>query len=182
MLPVVHWRGQRVAEAPIQPSYYIPASLLVNNLAGVAMSATMHGPRGSGVRRRLAQQTPTALVQLMMLLVVTCFLLLPFGGASEPGPPLAHNQEFVGSDRRLDLGPYFFNPSVVEFEGQHLTTARTAYMKAIAGRWWWFNAGHICKGSDANFTSVKWLPWGLPPGAGESRIIPNDMCWNTVLT
>lgn len=45
----------------------------------------------------------------------------------------------------------------------YYSTARTAFMRAISGRWWWYNSGHICKATTANFTHpvcARLDPWG----------------------
>ena len=51
---------------------------------------------------------------------------------------------------------------VVHYEGQYYATARTAYMKVVNSRWWWFNGGYLCRSKDANFSSpscTKFDPW-----------------------
>lgn len=51
---------------------------------------------------------------------------------------------------------------VVEYNGTYFATARTAYMKTIAGRWWWLNAAYICSSRHRSFTSphcIRFDPW-----------------------
>ena len=65
-------------------------------------------------------------------------------------------------DIQLDLGPYFFNPSIVKHHGVYLSTARTAHMKRIDRTNWWFNEGYICMSTASDFKSVscrKFDPW-----------------------
>jgi hypothetical protein len=66
------------------------------------------------------------------------------------------------SDVLLDLGPYFFNPSIVRHRGVYLSTARTAHMKRIDRTNWWFNEAYICMSTSSTFKSVscrKFDPW-----------------------
>jgi len=65
-------------------------------------------------------------------------------------------------DVQLQLGPYFFNPSIVKHRGVYLSTARTAHMKRIERTNWWFNDAYICMSTEADFGSVscrKFDPW-----------------------
>jgi hypothetical protein len=65
-------------------------------------------------------------------------------------------------DVKLELGPYFFNPSIVRHQGVYLSTARTAHMKRIDRTNWWFNEGYICMSVTPDFRSVscrKFDPW-----------------------
>ncbi len=65
-------------------------------------------------------------------------------------------------DVKLELGPYFFNPSIVQHRGVYLATARTAHMKRIDKTNWWFNEGYICMSTTSDFKSVscrKFDPW-----------------------
>jgi hypothetical protein len=67
------------------------------------------------------------------------------------------------SDVRLELGPYFFNPSVVRHaKGVYLATARTAHMKRVDRTNWWFNEAYVCTSARADFAAVscrKFDPW-----------------------
>jgi hypothetical protein len=66
------------------------------------------------------------------------------------------------TDVLLNLGPYFFNPSIVRHRGVYLSTARTAHMKRIDRTNWWFNEGYVCMSTTADFKTVscrKFDPW-----------------------
>ncbi|WIA21773.1 hypothetical protein OEZ85_000932 [Tetradesmus obliquus] len=76
--------------------------------------------------------------------------------------PAAELQGGSPSDVLLDLGPYFFNPSIVRHRGVYLSTARTAHMKRIDRTNWWFNEAYICMSTSSTFKSVscrKFDPW-----------------------
>jgi hypothetical protein len=89
---------------------------------------------------------------LLALLVLTSLLPSPDdGGAGQPP-----------RDVLLNLGPYFFNPSIVRHRGVYLSTARTAHMKRIDRTNWWFNEGFICMSTSADFKTAscrKFDPW-----------------------
>lgn len=77
-----------------------------------------------------------------------------------------NNQKLNGphqSDVRLELGPYFFNPSVVRHpKGVYLATARTAHMKREGKTNWWFNEAYVCTSARPDFAAVscrKFDPW-----------------------
>lgn len=76
--------------------------------------------------------------------------------------PAAELQPAQPTDVLLDLGPYFFNPSIVRHRGVYLSTARTAHMKRIDRTNWWFNEAYICMSTTSQFKSVscrKFDPW-----------------------
>lgn len=80
-------------------------------------------------------------------------------GSLVPAAELQHPQP---TDVLLDLGPYFFNPSIVRHRGVYLSTARTAHMKRIDRTNWWFNEAYICMSTTSQFKSVscrKFDPW-----------------------
>jgi hypothetical protein len=93
---------------------------------------------------------------LLLLLLCALLPLSPGGGGGDGGssaPP---------SDVLLNLGPYFFNPSIVRHRGVYLSTARTAHMKRIDRTNWWFNEGYVCMSTTADFKTVscrKFDPW-----------------------
>ncbi|GBF90502.1 hypothetical protein Rsub_03498 [Raphidocelis subcapitata] len=106
--------------------------------------------RHAAARRRRAPpaRRPLAAAALLALLLQ---LLPPPGGAwgaaaAGTGPLL---------DSRLHMGiPFLFNPSVVALPGGgYMAGARTAWMKGVAGRWWWMNAAYLCRDDDVNFSS-----------------------------
>lgn len=73
--------------------------------------------------------------------------------------PAAHG---LGTDIKLELGEYFFNPSVVEHNGIYMATARTAHMKRVHATTWWFNQAYICASTRIDFREVTCLrfdPW-----------------------
>lgn len=57
----------------------------------------------------------------------------------------------VGRDMKLDLGQYYFNPSVVEHKNLYFSTARTAYMKRLNKTNWWFNEAFLCVSTTMEF-------------------------------
>eukprot|EP00879_Flechtneria_rotunda_P018038 GHRR01018907.1.p2 GENE.GHRR01018907.1~~GHRR01018907.1.p2 ORF type:complete len:171 (+),score=50.71 GHRR01018907.1:1156-1668(+) len=76
--------------------------------------------------------------------------------------PAAEVQPAGPVDVLLDLGPYFFNPSIAKHRGVYLSTARTAHMKRIDRTNWWFNEAYICMSTMSDFRSVscrKFDPW-----------------------
>lgn len=78
----------------------------------------------------------------------------PGSGAAAAGSPL--------EDVRLDLGPYFFNPSIVRHRGVYLATARTAHMKRVDRTNWWFNEAYVCLSTRHDFETTscrKFDPW-----------------------
>ncbi|GBF99713.1 hypothetical protein Rsub_12425 [Raphidocelis subcapitata] len=65
-------------------------------------------------------------------------------------------------DVQLELGPFYFNPSIVHHGGVYLSTARTAHMKRIDRTNWWFNDAYICMSTAPTFETVscrKFDPW-----------------------
>lgn len=76
--------------------------------------------------------------------------------------PTPQQQAAPSTDVLLNLGPYFFNPSIVRHRGVYLSTARTAHMKRIDRTNWWFNEGYVCMSTTADFKTVscrKFDPW-----------------------
>lgn len=76
--------------------------------------------------------------------------------------PAPGRQAAPATDVLLNLGPYFFNPSIVRHRGVYLSTARTAHMKRIDRTNWWFNEGYVCMSTTADFKTVscrKFDPW-----------------------
>lgn len=99
--------------------------------------------------RRLAPWLVLGAVGLLLLL-------------SQVGPSLGPASIVREPDIKLDLGPYFFNPSIVRHRGVYLATARTAHMKRIDKTNWWFNEGYICMSTAPDFKTVscrKFDPW-----------------------
>lgn len=99
----------------------------------------------------LARWAAVALVGLLLLAVV----IAPgaAGGAAQRPTPY---------DIQLNLGPYFFNPSIVKHRGVYLTTARTAHMRRIDSTNWWTNEAFVCMSTTPDFESVscrKFDPW-----------------------
>ena len=102
-------------------------------------------------RRRLSTAPlPLLLASVVLLLLLLSFSAQPAAAFSDTNEaPSTSAASFVLSasadglgaldDRALDLGPYFFNPSVVPYGGQYFSAARTAYMRVAGGRWWWHN-------------------------------------------
>jgi hypothetical protein len=128
----------------------------------------------SATARRLLPWAGVALAALVVLV-----LLLSGGGGSPDAnnndpflspaaqqPQNSRNQKLNGphqSDVRLELGPYFFNPSVVRHpKGVYLATARTAHMKRVGKTNWWFNEAYVCTSARPDFAAVscrKFDPW-----------------------
>lgn len=117
--------------------------------------------------RRLLPWAGAALAAIAVL----ALLVLSGGGSSEAGAAAASsssssNTKLNGpsqSDVRLELGPYFFNPSVVRHpKGVYLATARTAHMERAGKTNWWFNEAYVCTSARADFAAVscrKFDPW-----------------------
>jgi hypothetical protein len=92
-------------------------------------------PGSHTLQDRLRQQRLMLLKRLAIwvsLGIAAIVLLSSLAPAAEvpPAPP---------KDVLLELGPYFFNPSIVRHRGVFLSTARTAHMKRIDKTNWWFN-------------------------------------------
>jgi hypothetical protein len=101
--------------------------------------------------RRLAPWLALGLVGLLLL------LLSQASGPGQSGAAILREP-----DIKLELGPYFFNPSIVRHRGVYLATARTAHMKRIDKVNWWFNEGYICISTTPDFKTVscrKFDPW-----------------------
>lgn len=92
-----------------------------------AGGAGAHDPR---LRSRLLQLM-VRLVPWVTFALVGLVLLWVAAGAE--GAPPARPTPY---DVQLNLGPYFFNPSIVKHKGVYLSTARTAHMKRIEKTNW----------------------------------------------
>jgi hypothetical protein len=122
---------------------------------GASSRASAHDARARAARLlalmvRLAPWLLVALVGVTLL-----FIAAPGAEGGDAARPTPY-------DVLLQLGPYFFNPSIVKHRGVYLSTARTAHMKRIDKTNWWFNDAYICMSTDADFSSVscrKFDPW-----------------------
>ena len=114
---------------------------------GATSRCATAAPHGGGLLRsgRLLATTARLLPWLAVAAVGLALLLLAApatdtragGGASSSSSSSSSLlQRPTPYDVKLDLGPYFFNPSIVRHRGVYLSTARTAHMKRIERTNW----------------------------------------------
>lgn len=132
--------------------------------------------KGQYSAEKLKQQRLMLLKRLATWLsigVVALILLSSLVPAAELQPPQP-------TDVLLDLGPYFFNPSIVRHRGVYLSTARTAHMKRIDRTNWWFNEAYICMSTTSQFKSVScrkfdpWQGWVLQQGEETTQAVDSN--------
>jgi hypothetical protein len=164
--------------------------------AAACAAAAAHAHHAARRRRQLLVWGGGALAALAGALAV---LLLVFGGGGSDvedaigGLPTTSSSSATTttpvngphqSDVRLELGPYFFNPSVVltgssgsggfggfggggkkstttarssigSYGGVYLATARTAHMKRVGKTNWWYNEAYLCTSARPDFSAVS---------------------------
>lgn len=137
--PPPHGPGSRVPSRVGAPS---------RNAGGLGLS----GGRALALAGRLAPWLAVAALGITLLI-----LAAPAADLTSSAPARA-----TPYDVKLELGPYFFNPSIVKHRGVFLSTARTAHMKRIEKTNWWFNDAYICMSTSSDFDAVscrKFDPW-----------------------
>lgn len=68
----------------------------------------------------------------------------------------------AGTNQRTLRWSNTLDVQVVWYRGSYLTTARTAFMRGVAGRWWWFNEAYLCQAAAPAFespTCARLDPW-----------------------
>ncbi|KAF8059755.1 LPA1 [Scenedesmus sp. PABB004] len=138
-----------------------PAAAAAAGLNGHAAPHHHHhgkpGPPGGADKARHARVMLARRLAVWLTLAAGAALVLgALVPAAEVGPPAAP------ADVALDLGRYYFNPSIVRHRGLYLSTARTAHMKRIDRTNWWFNEAYVCMSTRHDFvpaTCRKFDPW-----------------------
>ncbi len=93
--------------------------------------------RGGPAARRMAPHQRPSAPALCLLFAALLALVAPPGTAGvDVKQPAASNATSTSTDVQLDLGQYYFNPSVVRHKGVYLSTARTAEMKRVESTTW----------------------------------------------
>ena len=149
-----HWAHQLPAFNPQQQH-----SATVYGAGGYSKHGHKSGSLFHSAAERLRQQRVMTLMRKLAVWVTVGVLGFVVLTTLSPAP---QPQPSPSTDVLLNLGPYFFNPSIVRHRGVYLSTARTAHMKRIDRTNWWFNEGYVCMSTTADFKTVscrKFDPW-----------------------
>lgn len=147
-----HWGHQLPPYNPQQQQQHTHA-------AGYSKFGHKPGSFLHSAAERFRQQRGMSLIRKLAVWVTVGVLGFVVLSNLAPAP---RPQPAPATDVLLNLGPYFFNPSIVRHRGVYLSTARTAHMKRIDRTNWWFNEGYVCMSTTADFKTVscrKFDPW-----------------------